>query len=208
MNGQTPATTAKHTGINRTIQEMLDRGERWPVKVGADSGALDISIDPQNAASTTVTAMRQKPRPTGLPNKQYSGQFEQSIHASRADSTESTQYQISGWILGAKWEDSPQTGDDDFHIVISDNPQDRTNTMVVEIPNPRYVPDSSPFAGLIGQVRQQFSQKVGNLTEKMNWFAQPIHAAISGIGFWDYSHGQTGVAPNAIELHPVLRINF
>jgi hypothetical protein len=23
-------------------------------------------------------------------------------------------------------------------------------------------------------------------------------------GFFDYQHGQTGVAPNAIELHPVL----
>jgi hypothetical protein len=22
--------------------------------------------------------------------------------------------------------------------------------------------------------------------------------------FWDYFHGQTGVAPNAIELHPIL----
>ena len=27
---------------------------------------------------------------------------------------------------------------------------------------------------------------------------------ISGVGFWDEDHGQTGVAPNAIELHPVL----
>ena len=26
-----------------------------------------------------------------------------------------------------------------------------------------------------------------------------------GVGFWDEIHGQTGVAPNGIELHPVLR---
>jgi integrase len=25
-----------------------------------------------------------------------------------------------------------------------------------------------------------------------------------GVAFWDFKHGQTGVAPNAIELHPIL----
>ena len=27
---------------------------------------------------------------------------------------------------------------------------------------------------------------------------------IEGVGFWDEIHGQTGVAPNGIELHPAL----
>ena len=27
---------------------------------------------------------------------------------------------------------------------------------------------------------------------------------VRGVGFWDEVHGQTGVAPNGIELHPVL----
>jgi hypothetical protein len=30
-------------------------------------------------------------------------------------------------------------------------------------------------------------------------------AAITGVGFFDIPHGQTGVEPNAIELHPVLK---
>jgi hypothetical protein len=29
-------------------------------------------------------------------------------------------------------------------------------------------------------------------------------ATITGVGFWDDVHGQTGVAPNGLELHPVL----
>jgi hypothetical protein len=29
-------------------------------------------------------------------------------------------------------------------------------------------------------------------------------ARVTGVAFFDYDHGQTGVAPNAIELHPVL----
>jgi hypothetical protein len=30
-------------------------------------------------------------------------------------------------------------------------------------------------------------------------------ARVTGVAFWDYNHGQVGVAPNAIELHPILR---
>ena len=29
-------------------------------------------------------------------------------------------------------------------------------------------------------------------------------ARVVGVAFWDFKHGQTGVAPNAIELHPIL----
>jgi hypothetical protein len=32
----------------------------------------------------------------------------------------------------------------------------------------------------------------------------PVSIAICGIAFFDFKHGQDGVAPNAIELHPVL----
>jgi hypothetical protein len=35
---------------------------------------------------------------------------------------------------------------------------------------------------------------------------QPVQ--ITGVGFFDFIHGQTGVAPNGIELHPVLSISF
>jgi hypothetical protein len=29
-------------------------------------------------------------------------------------------------------------------------------------------------------------------------------ARVVSVAFWDFKHGQTGVAPNAIELHPIL----
>ena len=32
-------------------------------------------------------------------------------------------------------------------------------------------------------------------------------ATIDGVGFFDRLHGQAGVAPNGIELHPVLRFS-
>jgi hypothetical protein len=30
-------------------------------------------------------------------------------------------------------------------------------------------------------------------------------AEVTGVAFFDFEHGQTGVAPNAIELHPILK---
>jgi hypothetical protein len=36
----------------------------------------------------------------------------------------------------------------------------------------------------------------------------PTQARITGVGFFDRAHGQTGAAPNVIELHPVLRVEW
>ena len=36
----------------------------------------------------------------------------------------------------------------------------------------------------------------------------PTAARVTGIGFFDRFHGQTGVAPNMFELHPILKIEW
>lgn len=36
----------------------------------------------------------------------------------------------------------------------------------------------------------------------------PTKARLTGVGFFDRSHGATGAAPNVIELHPVLKIEW
>jgi hypothetical protein len=36
----------------------------------------------------------------------------------------------------------------------------------------------------------------------------PVKARLTGVGFFDRKHGQLGVAPNGVELHPVLDIKF
>jgi hypothetical protein len=36
----------------------------------------------------------------------------------------------------------------------------------------------------------------------------PKSARITGVGFFDRAHGPTGAAPNVIELHPVLKIEW
>jgi hypothetical protein len=36
----------------------------------------------------------------------------------------------------------------------------------------------------------------------------PTQARITGVGFFDRAHGATGAAPNVIELHPILKIEW
>lgn len=196
------ATSAggKHTGINRTIEEMLTRAERWPVKVGADQGAQNIDLS--RPTPTTVQSLVAASRP--IPNQQYSGTFGDQVRATRFDK-ELTYLSVPCLIVGAKWENSPATGDGDFHIVIAD-PTNPSTTMIAEIPDPKYVPSESPFGTMIAKVRSTFSGMAGNVTETFKTFPTPIAATVSGIGFWDFKHGQTGVAGNAIEIHPVLSI--
>jgi len=50
-------------------------------------------------------------------------------------------------------------------------------------------------AALVGAFGQPSSSQFTNLTGT---------ATVTGVGFFDFLHGQTGVAPNGIELHPVI----
>src|SRR5438874_8825121 len=40
------------------------------------------------------------------------------------------------------------------------------------------------------------------------WHRVHVRVYVTGVGFFDFKHGQSGVAPNAIELHPVLSLTF
>lgn len=103
--------------------------------------------------------------------------------------------------------------DSDYHLMIAD-PADRTLTMIAEIPSGDCV-DSKMFATQETNLRAWLEKQWGRPTE----VGRMIHVAmggapptagqmvtIEGIGFFDFPHHQTGMAPNAIELHPVLSI--
>jgi hypothetical protein len=63
----------------------------------------------------------------------------------------------------------------------------------------------SPLSAGIANAREKFDARLTALT-----FFQTVSipVRVTGVGFFDFEHGQTGVAPNAIELHPVLDISF
>lgn len=75
--------------------------------------------------------------------------------------------------------------------------------MIAEIPLPGCVGQNSPFLSAISHARSQFNSGLAATT---GFKTANIPVLISGVGFFDFLHGQTGVAPNGIELHPVLDI--
>lgn len=93
-------------------------------------------------------------------------------------------------------------GDSDYHLVLQD---DQGNTMVAEIPSPACVGDASPFATRIATARAAFDAQ---LTATTSFQTANVPVQITGVGFFDFPHGQHGAAPNVIELHPVLDIVF
>jgi hypothetical protein len=86
--------------------------------------------------------------------------------------------------------------DSDIHIVVESGGK----TMIVEIANPGCVSASSPLYYKIQAARNAF---IAKYSPTSTYKTSSDTITLTGVGFWDYNHGQTGVAPNAIELHPV-----
>jgi hypothetical protein len=103
-------------------------------------------------------------------------------------------------LVSAKLEE-----DDDIHLVIKG--VTTSGTMIVEFPT--VACSSNATAGAktrMKNARNAFVAACG--TPSASSFTQLSgKATIRGIGFFDFKHGQTGVAPNGIELHPVLKFS-
>ena len=112
----------------------------------------------------------------------------------RVAPTEETTYRISGVITLVK-----QEADSDYHIVIEDP---KGNTMIVEATSPA-CDTGSLAATQIAQVRKAMDKQFGGRR-----FTGHVPATVTGVGFFDRLHGQTGVAPNGIELHPLTSVLF
>jgi hypothetical protein len=123
-----------------------------------------------------------------------------AFQRNRARPVEITIWTIEAEIIACKEED-----DGDYHVVIQG---DHGETMVVEAPDPdpAFVDSSSPWVAAIKSSRDAIQVK---LSPDRNMKQVRQRAKITGVGFFDRVHGQTGVASsNGIELHPVLGIEW
>ena len=157
--------------------------ERWSVKTGTDPNAPSVNLS--SYISSTIYNFHQSTRPGSLPSN------------GRVSPRETTQYQLSGTLTKYVRE-----ADSDYHLVIKDG---AGRTMIVELPANNCVGAGSPFGTGISRARSQFDARF-TATTSMKTTSTPV--TIRGVGFWDFIHGQTGVAPNGIEIHPVLNITF
>lgn len=157
--------------------------ERWSVKTGTDPDAGLVDLN--SSTNTTIASMRAIPAPGTIPAN------------NRVSPTETTVWVINATLVEYKLEN-----DSDYHLVIQDA---SGNTMISEIPSPTCVGAGSPFLSGIQNARAEFD---GRFTTTTSFQTANIPVQIVGVGMFDFLHGQTGVAPNGIELHPVLDMIF
>jgi hypothetical protein len=93
--------------------------------------------------------------------------------------------------------------DSDIHLVVSD-PAVPSRTMIVEFPNAGCTNGAGPVSRRrMSSARRALLRSCG-LPNRSDFRLLTGRAVITGVAFFDLLHGQHGVAPNGIELHPVL----
>ncbi|MEA2786709.1 MAG: hypothetical protein QOF71_2813 [Candidatus Eremiobacteraeota bacterium] len=197
----TPKPTATPTGAPTPIPLPTGGGasgcgsscgvERWHVKTMSDPFASQVN---RNVQLVTVDTLIHAAVPSGL---------SQSSDNVRFSPWELQAVRVRGTIVGWKTE-----SDNDYHIVISDmlNPNE---TMIIEPPSSACSGAcQSGYGSLYQSARNAFVACLGSPPSSFTAPGKTVVADITGVPMFDLLHGQTGVAPNGIEIHPVLSVAF
>jgi hypothetical protein len=154
--------------------------ERWSVKTASDADKLKINLS--DVVRVSVDTLRAKAKPGTLPANV------------RIKPVEVTSFLTAGTVLKQYKVES----DGDIHLVLRNS---AGRTVVAELPNPTCVSSGSRLRSSIVGARQQFLRSFAPTT---SWKYPNRAVRVKAIGYFDYLHGQTGMAPNGIELHPVI----
>ena len=155
--------------------------ERGSVKEGSDADRNKVG----STLSANVAQMRIRPKPSSYPKN------------NRVTSTE-----LHGWSVTAYLKQYKQESDGDIHLVIEDG---AGRTMIAELPYGSCVPTTSRWRTQITSARAAFTRTYSVST---SWKYAHRLMDLRGIGYMDPLHGQTSVAPNGVELHPVTYVYF
>jgi hypothetical protein len=206
--------------VQAATPEMLAAAvhERWAVKTAADAGAQALTS--QTPTPTAIADLRALPVPAVLPPD------------GRSDGAETTLWQLACTLQAFRRE-----ADGDYHLVIADdqgstmiaeipNPGDITapSFFAAQIASARAAFDThfqitgdtstpTPPADPATPAEPAAPADPGVLAASAPGAGAAFHqvsvpVTLTGIGYFDFNHGQAGVAPNAIELHPVIDIAF
>ena len=137
---------------------------------------------------TAPRRLRKKPHPHVGPNTK------------RIEGVETTIYRVGARLVEMKLED-----DRDIHLVVS-VPSAPSKTMIVEFPDTTCNGASSSPKKKMASARSALARACGQPSSS-DFTNLKGRATVTGVGFFDIPHGHTGVAPNAIELHPVLKFS-
>jgi hypothetical protein len=211
--------------------------ERWPVKTGTDPDAAEVGTNSAAGANsagivdTTVEEMINLPRPPGLTDITADPP---EFQDKRAQPVEFTVWQVKADITVIKKESDGdlhivlQGDSGDTMVAESPTPHapfvgaaspwlavmTEVRTKIAEKFGPQLAGTSLPSATAgAAPVSVPASHPQGHaaLFEALAPFQTKVArtpAIVTGVGFFDRSHGQTGMAKNVIELHPILAIEF
>ena len=162
--------------------------ERWAVKTLSDADAASVNFSPR---PTTVAWLIAQPAPSPLPAD------------SRVAPLELQAFTVRAQLIAIKEEN-----DRDFHILLADL-NDPSATMIAEIPSQNCSGAcASRYASDFESARRELESRFGMPANRFENVPGTVIVDVTGIAFFDFFHRQRDVAPNAIELHPVLSIHF
>ncbi|MGP8217117.1 MAG: T9SS type A sorting domain-containing protein [Bacteroidia bacterium] len=183
LHSQTKLVVAEDTDDDEPLSSTCGGAERWSEKVFTDTGAVRIDFAHPHPSSVTHLI--------GLPT------VTPSTYQNKIEPQEDSVYTVVVHIT----EYRPES-DSDCHLVITDG----VNTMVAEVPDPgcSSVAASPKVADFI--VCRDWVYK--NLGYVINTSVNLPLVQITGVAYYDPPHGQSGAAPNNLELHSVIAIGF
>ena len=156
---------------------------RWAIKTCADFQADQI----RNERETTIGRLCALPRPDRVTS--FSARFRPA---------EFTIYTVKAQMLFYRLEE-----DGDVHIVLQD-PDDQSQTLIAELPDPRDLTQPSPYSTQIAELRRVFDRRWAPSSSRKD--GQRVLVIARGFGFFDKRHNALGASPTGIELHPLLEL--
>lgn len=156
--------------------------ERWTVKTGSDDDRRRVNT---SAKDVSVRFLRNRLTPSVKPQ------------TARVAPVEVTTYRVRARLVEYVRED-----DGDYHLVLANR---AGRTIIAEIPDPHCVARISPFKQAITTARDHMD---AHFSVTSRFHSANVRVVVRGVGFFDYFHGQTGMAPNDLELHPVTALRF
>jgi hypothetical protein len=173
----TPAHTAP------TVPLGLCGTERWSVKTLTDAAASKVAF--ATSKSRTIEKLRHLKPPAILKG------------STPRRASERTVYHVTALLMMMRRED-----DSDIHLVLAD--PKLGGSMIAEFPaSSCTVGADAKERTAMDSARDDLAAACGGLPGSTPRTLTGT-ATLTGVGFFDPIHGQVGVAPNGIELHPVL----
>jgi hypothetical protein len=173
------AAATTPTSVGQPVAGCASR--LWGLKTLSDPGSRLIYLRPR---PTTIAELNARPMPRRTPTWPSRG------------------YARHVWELVAQIVEYKLEANGDIHLILFDG----GDYMIAKLPSPACVPKRSRKRRAIVSTRRIFESSCGPVTDRWQFLGAVV--TITGVGFWDYPHGQRGHARNYAELHPVTGIRF